>query len=59
MRSASRGEPGPRQWPSRAWAHYESALGVLLVARSGRDARGPELAGILEGWDGRLICIAA
>jgi RNA polymerase sigma factor (sigma-70 family) len=41
---------------SRARAHYESALGVLLVARSGRDAC-PELAGILEGWDGRLTVL--
>ena len=41
---------------SRARAHYESALGVLLVARSGREAC-PELAGILEGWDGRLTVL--
>ena len=41
---------------SRARAHYESALGVLLVARSGRAAC-PELAGILEGWDGRLTVL--
>ena len=41
---------------SRARAHYESALGVLLVARSGRGAC-PELAGILEGWDGRLTVL--
>ena len=37
-------------------AHYESALGALLVARSGREAC-PELAGILEGWDGRLTVL--
>jgi RNA polymerase sigma factor (sigma-70 family) len=41
---------------SRARAHYESALGVLLVARSGREAC-PELAGILAGWDGRLTVL--
>ena len=41
---------------SRARAHYESALGVLLVARSGREAC-PGLAGILEGWDGRLTVL--
>jgi RNA polymerase sigma factor (sigma-70 family) len=41
---------------SRARVHYESALGVLLVARSGREAC-PELAGILEGWDGRLTVL--
>ncbi|HEY5351067.1 MAG TPA: sigma-70 family RNA polymerase sigma factor [Streptosporangiaceae bacterium] len=41
---------------SRARAHFEAALGVLLVARSGRDAC-PELAGMLEGWDGRLTVL--
>ena len=41
---------------SRARAHFESSLGVLLVARSGREAC-PELAGILEGWDGRLTVL--
>ncbi len=41
---------------SRARAHFEAALGVLLVARSGRDAC-PELAGILEGWDGQLTVL--
>ncbi len=41
---------------SRARAHFEAALGVLLVARSGREAC-PELAGILEGWDGRLTVL--
>jgi hypothetical protein len=41
---------------SRARAHFESALGVLLVARSGREAC-PDLAGILAGWDGRLTVL--
>ena len=41
---------------SRARAHFEAALGVLLVARSGRDAC-PELAGMLVGWDGRLTVL--
>lgn len=41
---------------SRARAHFEAALGVLLVARAGRDACA-ELAGILEGWDGRLTVL--
>jgi RNA polymerase sigma factor (sigma-70 family) len=41
---------------SRARAHFEAALGVLLVARTGRDACA-ELAGILEGWDGRLTVL--
>jgi RNA polymerase sigma factor (sigma-70 family) len=41
---------------SRARAHFESALGVLLVARTGRDACA-ELGGILEGWDGRLTVL--
>ena len=41
---------------SRARAHFEIALGALLVARSGRDAC-PELAAILEGWDGRLTVL--
>ena len=38
---------------SRARAHFEAALGVLLVARSGRDAC-TELDAMLAGWDGRL-----
>jgi RNA polymerase sigma factor (sigma-70 family) len=41
---------------SRARDHFEAALGVLLVARSGREAC-PELAGILDGWDGRLTVL--
>jgi len=41
---------------SRARAHFEAALGVLLVARTGREACA-ELAGILEGWDGRLTVL--
>jgi RNA polymerase sigma factor (sigma-70 family) len=41
---------------SRARAHFEAALGVLLVARAGRDAC-PELGGMLEGWDGRLTVL--
>jgi RNA polymerase sigma factor (sigma-70 family) len=41
---------------SRARAHFEAALGVLLVARSGREACA-ELAGILDGWDGRLTVL--
>ena len=41
---------------SRARAHFETALGVLLVSRSGRDACA-ELDGILEGWDGRLTVL--
>jgi RNA polymerase sigma factor (sigma-70 family) len=41
---------------SRARAHFEAALGVLLVARTGREACA-ELAGILGGWDGRLTVL--
>ena len=41
---------------SRARSHFEAALGVLLVARSGREDC-PELAAILEGWDGRLTVL--
>jgi len=41
---------------SRARAHFEAALGVLLVARAGREAC-TELAGILDGWDGRLTVL--
>ncbi len=41
---------------SRARVHFEAALGVLLVARSGRGAC-PELAGLLDGWDGRLTVL--
>jgi RNA polymerase sigma factor (sigma-70 family) len=41
---------------SRARAHFEAALGVLLVARTGREAC-PDLSAILEGWDGRLTVL--
>ena len=41
---------------SRARAHFEAALGVLLVARAGQEAC-TELAGILDGWDGRLTVL--
>src|ERR1700722_13715443 len=41
---------------SRARAHFEAALGVLLVARAGREACA-ELAGILDSWDGRLTVL--
>jgi len=41
---------------SRARAHVEAALGVLLVARSGPEAC-PRLAAILDGWDGRLTVL--
>ena len=41
---------------SRARAHFEAALGVLLVARSGQQAC-PGLAAILDGWDGRLTVL--
>jgi RNA polymerase sigma factor (sigma-70 family) len=41
---------------SRARAHFEAALGVLLVARSGQDACA-ELAGIMAGWDGKLTVL--
>ena len=36
---------------SRARSQFETSLGVLLVARSGREFC-PDLAGLLEGWDG-------
>ena len=38
---------------SRARAHFEVALGVLMVARSGREAC-TELDAMLAEWDGRL-----
>jgi RNA polymerase sigma factor (sigma-70 family) len=38
---------------SRARAQFETSLGVLLVARSGREYCS-ELAAILDGWDGEL-----
>ena len=41
---------------SRARAHFEAALGVLLVARSGRDSCS-DLSAILQAWDGRLTVL--
>jgi RNA polymerase sigma factor (sigma-70 family) len=41
---------------SRARVHFEAALGVLLVARSGQDACA-ELAAIMAGWDGKLTVL--
>ena len=38
---------------SRARSQLEACLGVLLVARAGRDECG-ELGALLAGWDGRL-----
>jgi RNA polymerase sigma factor (sigma-70 family) len=38
---------------SRARSQFETSLGALLVARTGRDAC-PELAAGLHGWDGQL-----
>ena len=38
---------------SRARSQFETSLGALLVARTGREAC-PELAAILAGWDGQL-----
>jgi RNA polymerase sigma factor (sigma-70 family) len=38
---------------SRARSRLEHAIGVLLVARAGRSAC-PTLAGLLDGWNGRL-----
>jgi RNA polymerase sigma factor (sigma-70 family) len=38
---------------SRARAQFETSLGVLLVARSGREYCA-ELAAVLDGWDGEL-----
>ena len=38
---------------SRARVHFEAALGVLLVARSGQESCA-ELASIMAGWDGKL-----
>ena len=38
---------------SRARSQFETSLGVLLVARSGQEYC-PELAEILDGWDGEL-----
>ena len=41
---------------SRARGQLEKALGVLLVARTGRRAC-PELDMLLDGWDGRLTLL--
>jgi RNA polymerase sigma factor (sigma-70 family) len=41
---------------SRARVHFEAALGVLLVARSGQEACA-ELASIMAGWDGKLTVL--
>lgn len=41
---------------SRARAQFETSLGALLVARTGRDAC-PELAAMLYGWDGQLTTL--
>ena len=41
---------------SRARTHFEAALGVLLVARSGQEACA-ELATIMTGWDGKLTVL--
>ncbi len=41
---------------SRARSQLERSLGALLVARSGRESC-PELAGMLEDWDGQLTVL--
>jgi len=41
---------------SRARTQFETALGTLLVARTGQQAC-PELAGLLAGWDGELTVL--
>ena len=41
---------------SRARAQFETSLGVLLVARSGRPAC-PDLDEMLAGWDGQLTVL--
>ncbi|HEY4850850.1 MAG TPA: sigma-70 family RNA polymerase sigma factor [Streptosporangiaceae bacterium] len=41
---------------SRARSQFETSLGVLLVARSGREFC-MDLANILEGWDGELTVL--
>jgi RNA polymerase sigma factor (sigma-70 family) len=38
---------------SRARSQFETSLGALLVARTGRESC-PDLAAILSGWDGQL-----
>jgi RNA polymerase sigma factor (sigma-70 family) len=41
---------------SRARSQFETSLGVLLVARTGREFCS-DLAGLLEGWDGQLTVL--
>jgi RNA polymerase sigma factor (sigma-70 family) len=41
---------------SRARSQFQTSLGVLLVARTGREFC-PDLAGLLEGWDGQLTVL--
>lgn len=41
---------------SRARGQLERSLGALLVARSGRESC-PELAALLDGWDGQLTVL--
>ncbi len=41
---------------SRARSQFGTSLGVLLVARSGRE-HCPELAAMLDGWDGELTAL--
>jgi hypothetical protein len=41
---------------SRARAQFETSLGALLVARTGRESC-PELDSILAGWDGQLTVL--
>jgi RNA polymerase sigma factor (sigma-70 family) len=41
---------------SRARSQFETSLGVLLVARAGREYC-PDLAAILDGWDGELTVL--
>ncbi len=41
---------------SRARTQFETALGTLLVARTGQQAC-PELASLLAGWDGELTVL--
>jgi RNA polymerase sigma factor (sigma-70 family) len=41
---------------SRARTQFETALGALLVARSGQESC-PNLAGLLDGWDGELTVL--
>ena len=41
---------------SRARAQFQTSLGALLVARSGQQSC-PDLAAILDGWDGELTVL--